>query len=91
MQLGLLALVGVVGFLLVRRYGLGLAVGAATACGWMLVTAATEQTDRPDRTGVRQPRRRSTCSPHAVTIVGMAMVGFFALVAIAMALLDADR
>ena len=43
-QLGLLALCGVVGFLSVRRYGLGLAVGAAVATGWLLATAATDQT-----------------------------------------------
>ena len=54
-QLGFLALVGAVGFLLVRRYGLGLAVGAATACGWLLVTAATEQTADPIGPGFANP------------------------------------
>ena len=89
-QLGLLALGGVVGLLLVRRYGLGLAVGSAIAAGWMLVTAATERTDSPIGPGFANPGAEDL-QPHAVTIVGFAMVGFFALVAIGMALLDADR
>ena len=89
-QLGLLALGGVVGFLLVRRYGLGLAVGSAIAAGWMLVTAATDQTDSPIGPAFANPGAEDL-QPHAVTIVGFAMVGFFALVAIGMALLDADR
>ena len=38
---------GVVGFLLVRRWGLGLAVGGALAAGWLLVTAATDRTASP--------------------------------------------
>ena len=54
-QLGLLAVCGVVGCLLVRRWGLGLAVGGALSSGWLLVTAATDRTDKPDRAGVRQP------------------------------------
>ena len=89
-QLGLLALGGVFGFLLVRRYGLGLAVGSAITAGWMLVTAATEQTESPIGPGFANPGAEDL-QPHAVTIVGFAMVGFFALVAIGMALLDGDR
>ena len=89
-QLGLLALCGVVGFLLVRRYGLGLAVGSAVATGWLLVTAATDQTASPIGPAYENPGSLDL-QPHAVTIVGFAMVGFFALVAVVMALLDADR
>jgi zinc-ribbon domain len=89
-QLGLLAFCGVVGFLLVRRYGLGLAVGGAVAAGWMVVTAATERTESPIGPAFRNPPY-GELKPHAVTVVGMALLGFFALVAIVMALLDADR
>ena len=89
-QLGLLALIGVFGFLLVRRYGLGLAVGSAVTAGWMLVTAATDTTDSPIGPGFANPGAEDL-QPHAVTIVGFAMIGFFALVAIGMALLDGDR
>jgi hypothetical protein len=89
-QLGLLALCGVVGLLLVRRYGLGLAVGSAVATGWLLVTAATEQTNSPIGPAYANPGSL-TLQPHAVTVVGFALVGFFALVAIVMALLDTNR
>lgn len=89
-QLGLLALCGVVGFLLVRRYGLGLAVGSAVAAGWMLATAATDQTASPIGPAYENPGSLDL-QPHAVTIVGFALVGFFALVAVVMALLDAER
>ena len=41
--------------------------------------------------GYANPGRRTNLSPHAVTVVGFALAGFFALVAIVMALLDADR
>ncbi len=89
-QLGLLALCGVIGFLLVRRFGLGLAVGSAVAAGWMLATAATEQTPSPIGPAYENPGSLDL-QPHAVTIVGFALVGFFALVAVVMALLDAGR
>ena len=89
-QLGLLAFCGVVGFLLVRRYGLGLAVGGAVAAGWMVVTAATQRTASPIGPAYENPGSLDL-KPHAVTIVGMALLGFFALVAIVMALLDAER
>ncbi|MGI9031503.1 MAG: zinc-ribbon domain-containing protein [Ilumatobacteraceae bacterium] len=92
-QLGLLALCGVVGFLLVRRWGLGLAIGSAVAAGWMLVTAATDQTVSPIGPGYANPANPEAfdLQPHAATIVGFALVGFFGLVATVMALLDADR
>jgi hypothetical protein len=89
-QLGLLAFCGVVGFLLVRRYGLGLAVGGAATAGWMVVTAATGRTATPIGPAYENPGSIDL-KPHAVTVVGMAVLGFFALVAIVMALLDADR
>ena len=89
MQLGLLARAAS-GSLSVRRYGLGLAVGAAIATGWLLATAATDQTASPIGPGYENPGSLDL-QPHAVTVVGCALVGFFALVAIVMALLDADR
>jgi hypothetical protein len=89
-QLGLLAFCGVVGFLLVRRYGLGLAVGGAVTAGFMVATAATQRTASPIGPAYENPGSFDL-KPHAVTIVGMALAGFFALVAIVMALLDAER
>ena len=89
-QLGLLAVCGVVGCLLVRRWGLGLAVGAGVSTGWLLATAATDRTDSPIGPAYANPAY-TTLEPHAVTIVGFSLVGFFCLVAIVMALLDAGR
>jgi hypothetical protein len=89
-QLGLLAFSGIVGFLLVRRYGLGLAIGGGLAAGFMLVTAATDQTATPIGPAFANPGALDL-APHGVTIVGMALAGFFALVAVVMALLDSGR
>ncbi len=89
-QLGLLLACGVIGCLLVRRWGLGLAVGGALAAGWLLVTAATDRTPSPIGPGYSNPPFVDN-EPHGVTIVGFALAGFFALVAVVMALLDAER
>jgi hypothetical protein len=88
-QLGLLLLCGVFGFLLVRRYGLGLAIGGTICAGWLVLTAATEQTSRPIGLAVGNPDF-TDLQPHIVTIVGVGLMLFFGLVATAMALID-DR
>jgi zinc-ribbon domain len=88
-QLGLLLLCGVFGFLLVRRYGLGLAIGGTICAGWLVLTTATEQTDQPIGLAVGNPDF-SDLEPHIVTIVGVGLMLFFGLVATAMALID-DR
>jgi hypothetical protein len=100
-QLVLLLLCGVFGFLLVRRYGLGLAIGGTICAGWLVLTAATEQTDAPvglaiGNPGDLQPNPLTGVvpvpidGPHIVTIVGVGLMLFFGLVATAMALID-DR
>ena len=88
-QLGLLLLCGVFGFLLVRRYGLGLAIGGTICAGWLVLTAATEQTARPIGLAIGNPDF-TDLEPHIVTIVGVGLMLFFGLVATAMALID-DR
>lgn len=88
-QLGLLLLCGVFGFLLVRRYGLGLAIGGAIGVGWMTLTAATEQTDSPIGPAIVNPGSTDG-KPYIVTIGGIGLMLFFGLVATAMALIDAD-
>jgi hypothetical protein len=93
-QLGLLVVCGVFGCLLVRRWGLGLAVGGALAAGWLLVTSATGSTDDPIGPAFDNlpfTPNDPHFEPHAVTTVGFALAGFFALVAVVMALLDGDR
>jgi hypothetical protein len=90
-QLGLLVVCGVVGCLLVRRWGLGLAVGGLLSSGWLLLTAATNRTPSPIGPAYANPGAGTDLSPHAVTIVGFALAAFFTLVAVVMALLDAER
>lgn len=87
-QLGLFAFAGIIGFLLVRRYGLGLVVGGASVVGFQLATAALEQTDSPIGPGYANPGATADLTPHGVTIVGMAVAGFFTVVAVIMALVD---
>jgi hypothetical protein len=94
-QLGLLLMCGVFGFLLVRRYGLGLAIGGTVVSGWLVLTAATEQTDFPIGPAQTNPGAAGYATvvtlvdaPHAVTVVGVGLVFFFGLVATAMALID---
>jgi len=88
-QLGLLLLCGVFGFLLVRRYGLGLAIGGAIGVGWMTFTTTTAQTDSPIGPAIVNPGSTDG-KPYIVTVVGIGLMLFFGLVATAMALIDAD-
>ena len=90
-QLGLLVVCGVVGCLLVRRWGLGLALGGMLSAGWLLLTDATDRTPSPIGPGYANPGAGTNLSPHGVTVVGFALTGFFGLVAVVMALIDSER
>jgi hypothetical protein len=90
-QLALVVVCGVFGCLLVRRWGLGLALGGVLSAGWLLVTAATESTTSPIGPGYANPGAGTNLSPHGVTVVGFALTGFFGLVAVVMALIDSER
>ncbi len=90
-QLGLLVVCGVVGCLLVRRWGLGLALGGLLSSGWLLLTDATDRTPSPIGPGYANPGAGTNLSPHGVTVVGFALTGFFGLVAVVMALIDSER
>jgi hypothetical protein len=79
-QVGLVALTGLAGFLLVRRYGLGLAAGGLTVFAWLAITALLEQTDFPIGPAVANPGATDTI-PHAVTIAGGAVAIFCLLMA----------
>lgn len=87
-------LCGVFGFLLVRRYGLGLALGAAVCNGWLVLTSATGQTANPLGPAYynpgAEPNADGLIEPYMVTIAGVSLVFFFGVVAVAMALLDSD-
>ncbi len=82
-QVALIAIVAMVGMLIVRSWGLGLAAGGVTVAATMWVTSLTELGDRPIGIADRNPGATSTV-PHAVTTVGM--VSTLALLAIAAAL-----
>ena len=56
---------------------------------WMVLTAATEQTDNPLSPALGNPGA-TDLKPYIVTTVGVGLMMFFALVATAMALIDAD-
>lgn len=80
-QLGLLALTGVIGFLSVRRWGLGVAVGGLLPALWMAVSTLFELTDRPVGPGYRNPGA-SEMHLHGVTIIGMSALAAMAVLAI---------
>jgi zinc-ribbon domain len=69
-QVALIALAGVVGMLLVRSYGLGLAAGATSVAVVLWATSLGEVGDRPVGIADRNPGAPSTV-PHAVTSFGM--------------------
>lgn len=82
-QLGLLAFSGVVGFLLVRRYGLGLAVGGMTVSVWLVVSALTGLGDDPIGPGYNNPGGDLFgVDLHAVTVAGSAALVLLAVAAI---------
>jgi hypothetical protein len=69
-QVGLVLLAGVVGMLIVRSYGLGLAVGAVSVSVWLWASSFSEVGPRPIGIADRNPGATSTI-PHAVTTGGM--------------------
>jgi hypothetical protein len=85
-RLGQVALIGVatmVGMLIVRSWGLGLAAGSVTVAATLWITSLAELGARPIGIADRNPGATDTV-PHAVTTVGM--VSTLALLAVAAAL-----
>ena len=83
-------LAGVLGFLLVRSYGLGLAVGGLLAVTWLSATTLFELGDHPVGPAWANPGTVEI-DLHAVTIVGMVAVVGLAVVALIAALDGAVR
>ena len=81
MQLGLLLLAGVVGFLTVRRWGLGQANGGSLPVIWLAASTLFEVTDRPVGPGFRNPGATSM-HIHGVTIIGVSAVAAMAVLAV---------
>jgi hypothetical protein len=80
-QLGLLAFTCVVGFLSVRRWGLGVAVGGALPAIWLVVSTLFDVTSSPVGPGFANPGA-DPGTVHGVTIIGAAAVGAFCVLAV---------
>ena len=78
-QVGALAVGGVLGFLLVRRHGLGLVVGALAPAAWMVATAWIDVGANPIGPAYRNPGGGS--GVETLTVVGT--VAAVALLAVA--------
>ncbi len=72
-QLGLLLMGGVIGFLSVRRWGLGVAIGATLPAVWLTLSTLLELGDEPVGPGFRNPGA-TDMHVHGVTIIGMSAV-----------------
>jgi len=80
-QLALLAITGVVGYLCVRRWGLGLAIGGALPLLWLAVSTMFDLTDNPIGPAYRNPGAADS-DLHGMTIIGFSAVLAMALLAI---------
>ncbi len=89
-QLALIAFAGVVGFLLVRAYGLGLAAGGISVATWMWITSAAEIGSKPIGVGIGNFGSRDT-APHAVTSVAIVATIVMLLVAATLATVRFSR
>jgi hypothetical protein len=69
-QVALIALAGVVGMLIVRSYGIGLAVGGLSVPLWLWIASIGRIGPNPVGIAERNPGADDTV-PHAVTTVGM--------------------
>jgi len=69
-QVGLIALAGVAGMLIVRSYGLGLAAGGVSVPFWLWIASLAQIGSNPVGIADRNPGADDTV-PHAVTTVGM--------------------
>ncbi|BAN00550.1 hypothetical protein [Ilumatobacter coccineus] len=89
-QLALVAGAGVVGFLLVRAYGLGLAAGGVSITLWLWLSSLLEIGDRPLGVAAGNLGSGST-KPHAVTTVGVTATLVMLVVAATIAIVQNSR
>ena len=82
-QLGLIVLCVVVGLLMVRAYGLGVAAGGVSVSVWMWLSALLELSpEGPGPVGIAHRNAGATdSSPHAVTSVGVVLTVAMLLIA----------
>jgi hypothetical protein len=89
-QVGLIALAGVVGMLIVRSYGLGLAAGGISVPLWLWIASLAEIGPNPVGIAYRNPGADDT-TPHAVTTTGMVATIVLLVVAAALATYRLNR
>jgi hypothetical protein len=86
-QLSMIAFTGIVGFLSVRTYGLGLAGGGLGVATWLWATSLAEVGNQPVSLAVGNLGTVET-TPHAVTTVGLALSLVMLAVAAALAIVN---
>jgi hypothetical protein len=89
-MLSLIAFTGILGFLSVRTYGLGLAGGGMAIATWLWTTAIADVGDDPVGVAVGNLGTVDT-TPHAVTTVGLALSVMMLVVASALAIVTRPR
>jgi hypothetical protein len=89
-QIALLLVSGVVGYLSVRRWGLGLAIGGSLPVVWLAISTLFELTDQPVGPGYRNPGAASS-DLHGVTIIGASAIVAMAILAVVAAYDQAAR
>lgn len=90
LQLGLLVVTGVLGFLSVRTYGLGLAAGGMSIVIWMWATTLAALGSAPVGPALGNLGTSDT-TPHAVTTVGVAVSVLMLAIAITIAAVTRPR
>ena len=91
LQLGLIAVAGVVGFLLVRTWGLGFVAGGLLLPAWLWLSSLLEIGDSPVLGIAAGNLGSSETSPHAVTTVGVAATVAMLAVAATIAVVQRPR
>ena len=89
-QVGLIAAAGVVGFLIVRPYGLGLAAGGLCVAVWLWASSLGELGSNPIGIADRNPGALNTI-PHGVTTAGMALSLLLLIIAVVAATIQRQR
>jgi hypothetical protein len=89
-QVLLIFVTGVIGMLVVRAYGLGLAAGGLSVAAWLWATSLGEYGSRPIGLADRNPGAADTL-PHGVTSVGMVLSIALLLLAATMAVARTRR
>lgn len=99
-QVALIAVAGVIGMLIVRSYGLGLAAGSVSVGTWLWLSSLADMGTTPIGIAVRNPSATDwivtsavddDTVPHAVTTVGMVATLVLLLVAAALATYRLNR